>query len=182
MDPPAPFAPGATRRVRHTVRVGVGVVVLAADETSSIYVGVRKGSHGAGSLALPGGHLELYESWEDCARREVLEEMGIELAEETHFCHVTNDIMKDEEKHYVTLFLMARQADPTQVPVNKEPHKCEGWKKKTWQELKQLLRQEEVQHSTDGSKYSSAPPLFGPLKRLVQDEPPALLQFLASSS
>lgn len=37
----------------------------------------RKGSHGDGEWALPGGHLEMGESFEQCAVREVEEETGI---------------------------------------------------------------------------------------------------------
>ena len=33
-----------------------------------------------GKLGLPGGHLELGESWEDCASREVLEETNLTIA------------------------------------------------------------------------------------------------------
>ncbi|KAN0065133.1 hypothetical protein ACQY0O_001630 [Thecaphora frezii] len=58
-------------------RVGVGVLVL--NERGRILLGKRTGSHGAGTLALPGGHLELHESFEECAVREVLEETGIHL-------------------------------------------------------------------------------------------------------
>ena len=127
MDPPAPFHPTATRRVRSTVRVGVGVLVVVPNRPGYVYAGIRQGSHGSGSLALPGGHLEMYESWFDCAKREVLEEMNIQLTE-LQFGHVTNDIMQDEEKHYITLFLLARVADGSGPPQTMEPDKCQGWK------------------------------------------------------
>lgn len=58
-------------------RVGVGVLVL--NERGYVLLGKRYGSHGSGTLALPGGHLELHESFQDCAAREVLEETAIEL-------------------------------------------------------------------------------------------------------
>jgi len=133
MDPPAPFHPSGTRRVRDTVRVGVGVLVIAKqqqqqDSTSKVWAGFRKESHGASKLALPGGHLELNESWADCAAREVEEEMGLTLVPSSiRFFHATNDVMLEEEKHYVTLFMVATPSDPEQLPTNREPEKCEGW-------------------------------------------------------
>ena len=182
MDPPAPFAPGATRRVRPTVRVGVGVIVIASgsgDESSSssssnknnndsnsvmIYAGVRKGSHGTGSIALPGGHLEMYESWEDCAVREVKEETNLDLVDVRHV-HSTNDIMKQEDKHYVTIFMIGRPSNESAAkPENMEPHKCEGWRAYSWEELKTLA-------ATKGK-------LFGPLQKLVEDDPPSIRAYL----
>lgn len=41
-----------------------------------------------------------------CAVREVLEETGL-CIHNVQFGHVTNDIMKDQGKHYVTIFMMA---------------------------------------------------------------------------
>ena len=147
------------------VRVGVGVLVQDPNNPTKVYCGIRKGSHGAGLLALPGGHLELYESWDDCARREVLEECGLELDECT-FAHVTNDPMPVEEKHYVTIFIMAKckETDPPQQAQTLEPHKCQGWNSYTWEEL-QMQRDQ-------GN-------LFGPLDRLVADCPSNVLEFLA---
>ena len=161
MDPPAPFAPGATRRFRPQVRVGVGVIIIVPN-TNKIWAGIRKGSHGEGSLALPGGHLEMYESWEHCAQREVKEEVNLDITD-IQFGHVTNDPMKEEEKHYVTIFVMARQLDPLATPENMEPRKCEGWQAYSWDELKEL---------------SKTGKLFGPLQRLVSDEPSLVLAFL----
>lgn len=63
------------------VRVGIGCFVVDPENhPGQILLGTRKGSHGAGKLALPGGHLEMNESWESCAAREVLEETNLTLA------------------------------------------------------------------------------------------------------
>jgi 8-oxo-dGTP diphosphatase len=164
-DPPAPFGPGATRRIRPTVRVGIGVVVLSNKQDGLFYAGIRQGSHGSGTLALPGGHLEMYESWESCAIREVKEEMGIEV-ENPRILHVTNDIMETEGKHYVTIFMGATSSNPKIVPQNCEPKKCQGWNTYRWEDVKSL----------------PADQLFGPLRQLVEQEPQDLIEFLTCAT
>jgi len=112
----------------------VGLTVLLTYEKRGIsYVlfGKRKGSHGAGDWAPPGGHLEFGESLADCACREVLEETGIKLDPK---CLVrapnmqyTNDIFETEGKHYVTLFLVAKLSKRPETKLL-EPDKCEEWR------------------------------------------------------
>ncbi|KAF1316765.1 putative 8-oxo-dgtp diphosphatase nudt15-like, partial [Globisporangium splendens] len=116
------------------VRVGVGVLLTSAKHPNCVLIGMRKGSHGAGKYALPGGHLEMYESWEECAIREVKEETDLDISHMT-FAYVTNDPMEDEGKHYITIFVQATVADD-QVPRNMEPHKCEGWHWEPWTSLR----------------------------------------------
>ncbi len=62
-----------------TVIPRVGVAVFVLNEKGHVLVGKRTGSHGAGTLALPGGHLELHESFDECAARETYEETGLVL-------------------------------------------------------------------------------------------------------
>ena len=64
-------------------RVGVGVVLFCV-QTGEILVGKRKGSHGSGQWALPGGALEWKETSSSCAKRELREETGIDLNEVWH--------------------------------------------------------------------------------------------------
>jgi hypothetical protein len=42
-------------------RVGIGVMIL---KDGKVLLGTRKGSHGAGELAFPGGHLDYMESFD----------------------------------------------------------------------------------------------------------------------
>ena len=70
------------------VRVGVGCIVKSLKHPGCVLLGKRLGSHGAGTYALPGGHLEMNESWETCAVREVKEETNLDIVN-LKYCFVT---------------------------------------------------------------------------------------------
>jgi 8-oxo-dGTP diphosphatase len=84
--------------------VGVAVLIFRAGKLLLIQ---RKGAHGAGSWATPGGHLEYGEDPSACARREAKEEVGVDLGE-VAFHAVTNDLFVEEGKHYITLWMSGR--------------------------------------------------------------------------
>jgi 8-oxo-dGTP diphosphatase len=106
--------------------IGVAVIVIKDDR---VLLGKRKNSHGADTWAFPGGHLEFNESIADCAAREVFEETGLSI-KNLRYGPYTNDIFAAENKHYVTLFVIADH--DSGVPVVKEPHKCEKWEWSQW--------------------------------------------------
>ena len=114
-------------------RVGVGIIIL---RENLVLLGKRKGSHGAGTWALPGGHLEFGESVEDCARRETEEETGLRLKLIKPGPY-TNDLMPSEGRHYVTVFVRA-STEPGEPRVL-EPEKCEGWAWFKWSALPENL-------------------------------------------
>jgi ADP-ribose pyrophosphatase YjhB (NUDIX family) len=68
-----------------------------------------------GCLQLPGGHLEHGESWEECARREILEETGL-VVRDVRFLTATNDVFAAEGKHYVTIFMTCHTVDDDPLP------------------------------------------------------------------
>lgn len=109
-------------------RIGVGVVVV---QSGKVLLGRRKGSHGAGSWSISGGHLEYGETIEECAKRELAEETGLQ-ALQIEFGPWSNDII-DKDKHYVTLFTFVKrfQGDVKLL----EPDKCEGWNWFGWDNL-----------------------------------------------
>ena len=117
------------------VRVGVAVIIRRMkDGGDVILVGRRKGSHGAGTWTVPGGHLEYGESVEACARREVEEETGLKLISVSKGFAVTNDIFAEEDKHYITVWVEATVEDRA-VAENLEPEKCDGWHWHTGREI-----------------------------------------------
>lgn len=124
-------------------KVGVGVIIRKGDK---ILFGKRKNSHGDGTWAFPGGHLEFGESIEECAKREVKEETGL-ILDSFKKVFFTNDIFAKENKHYVTLFVLADWVEGE--PEVREPEKCEKWEWFDWSNLPQ--------------------PLFVPVENLIKD-------------
>ena len=100
-------------------KIGVGVVVT---HLGRILLGKRRNSHGEGSWAFPGGHLEFGETVEDCASRELLEETGLTALELKKGPWVSNII---DGKHYITLFVYVDKFSGD-LALN-EPEKCEEW-------------------------------------------------------
>ncbi|KAG1664745.1 hypothetical protein FOA52_004753 [Chlamydomonas sp. UWO 241] len=115
--------------------VGVGVLLWKGGR---VCLGKRLGSHGSGTWALPGGHLEYGETLEECAAREVEEETGIALkAAQLTLAFTTSTVFPEIQKHYVTVFMQAQVDEATQAH-NTEPDKCEGWVWLPWAEVRAL--------------------------------------------
>jgi len=121
----------ATRPLAATPAPQVGVGVLVVQE-GLVLLGRRIGSHGAGTWSAPGGKLEFGEELEACARRELLEETGLQ-ARSIDPGPYSNDVFADAGRHFLTVFVVARGISGT--PRNLEPDKCEGWAWFPWDHL-----------------------------------------------
>jgi 8-oxo-dGTP diphosphatase len=109
-------------------KVGVGVMIV---KNGFVLLGKRRGSHGEGEYAFPGGHLEYMESFEHCARRETLEECGVEI-EHTRFQFLAN-VSTYAPHHYVHIGLLADWKSGT--PEVLEPEASGPWE---WHDLDHL--------------------------------------------
>jgi 8-oxo-dGTP diphosphatase len=109
-------------------RVGIGVLVL---KQGQLLLGKRRGAHGAGEYASPGGHLEHLEGFAMCATREVREETGLEIAN-IRFLRVHN-VTTYAPRHYVDLSFAADWV--AGEPEVREPDKVERW---DWYDLDAL--------------------------------------------
>lgn len=110
-------------------KVGVGVEVF---KDGKVLLGKRKGTNfGDLFYSSPGGHLEHGESFEECARREVFEETGLEIGNIRFIC-LTNTVGPGDV-HVVDIGMCADWVSGE--PELKEPHKCEGW---AWYGLDEL--------------------------------------------
>jgi len=120
----------------NVTRVGIGVALLRVSDKhiTEVLLGERKGSHGAGEMALPGGHLEYGESFHDTAVRELIEELGPDVKftkpQVTSVINLT-DYMP---KHYVDIGMVASYIEGE--PRVMEPDKCESWQ---WVSVDEVL-------------------------------------------
>eukprot|EP00775_Hariotina_reticulata_P013099 gene13100-13227_t len=131
-----------------TVGVGIGVIVQRGED---ILLGIRQGSLGEGEWALPGGHLEHGETFEECAMREVLEETGVAI-HNVQFAAAEN-VLFESGAHYVVIFMHGEAALDAEAVVL-EPHKCRGWSWVRWEQLPSPLfkpLQQLVDHGLDGA-------------------------------
>ena len=112
-------------------RPKVGVAVLIINDFK-ILLGKRKNAHGQGTWATPGGHLEFGETLEECVKRELFEETDL-IAESIKKLWFTNDIHLQEDKHYITIFMIVDKFSGELK--NLEPDKCECWQ---WFDLNNL--------------------------------------------
>ncbi len=111
-------------------KVGIGVQVY---KDGKLLLGKRKGTgFGDGFYSTPGGHLENGETFEQCARREVREEAGIEI-KNIKIISLAN--LFSSKAHYVDIGIHADWKSGT--PTVLEPEKCEGW---DWYDLRKLPR------------------------------------------
>src|SRR3989338_1446942 len=109
-------------------RVGIGELAF---KEGKVLLGKRKNSHGTGEYAGTGGHVEYMESFAECAKRETLEEAGIEIENIRFLCLV--NVKEYAPKHYVDIGLIAdwKSGEPKAM----EPEKLESW---NWYEIKDV--------------------------------------------
>jgi 8-oxo-dGTP diphosphatase len=112
--------------------VGVSAIVI---RDGAVLMGRRRGAHGAGTWAFPGGKPDPGEHPRDTVRRELLEETGL-IARSVKPLAWTSDIIADSAQHYITLHHLV---DAEGEPEVREPEKVEGWRWCRWDALPQPL-------------------------------------------
>jgi len=107
------------------LRPGVGIGVIIVNKDGNILFIKRKGDH-APYFSIPGGRLEAGETFEQCAIREIEEEIGITI-KDPKVIAVTNNLKtyKNEGVHYISIILVAE--DFSGEPRIMEPEKHEKW-------------------------------------------------------
>ncbi|MDP2873858.1 MAG: NUDIX domain-containing protein [bacterium] len=102
------------------VRVGCEVFVT---RDKKLLLGKRKNCYGAGSWALPGGHLKYGEKMIEAAKREVKEELDIDAIDLK--LAVISDFIGDISHHVHVAFLLENYRGDFKLM---EPDRCEEWR------------------------------------------------------
>lgn len=105
----------------------VGVTVIICNPQGEILLGKRKNAYKSGYFGTPGGHVELTESVTDACKREVMEETGIAITtNHLEYVGVVRELQDEGPNTFIHFGFVIRNF--TGEVINKEPHKCEGWK------------------------------------------------------
>ncbi len=104
-------------------RVGFGVIIV--NKEGKILIGKRVGSH-APYYSIPGGKLELGETFEAGAIREIKEETNLDI-ESPQVIAITNNLetFEAENIHFVSIILLVKIFSGKLTIC--EPEKCTEW-------------------------------------------------------
>jgi ADP-ribose pyrophosphatase YjhB (NUDIX family) len=100
----------------------IGSFIVVVNSQNQILLGKRKNSFGPGQFGCPGGRLELTETLQDCAKRELLEETGLS-ARTVKYLGVIRTL-QDSGNFIHFAFLCDDYEGQIEL---KEPDKCEEW-------------------------------------------------------
>lgn len=114
-------------------RIGVAAIVT---HQQRVLFGKRVVANGGFVWQLPGGWIELGESPEQTARREVLEETGLGL-NKLSLVGLTNNQFSDQN-HSISLYFEAECEDAGKL-FNREPLRCKQWVWMDWLEVENNL-------------------------------------------
>ena len=116
---------------RRRKKIGVGFGVMIINSEGNVLLGKRHEDSekadsllaGAGTWTMPGGKLHFGESFEEGAKREVMEETGIDLGKSEAIAINSDQV---EEVHFITIGLLCKEFEG-KAEV-KEPDEITEWK------------------------------------------------------
>lgn len=114
------------------IGVGCGAVILNGKNEVLLMKRGKACKSKIGWWSLPGGGVEFFEKIEDAIKREVKEELGIEI-EIIKTLSLTEYFNKEEQQHWISPQYLCKIHKG--IVENKEPHKCDEIK---WFSLEQL--------------------------------------------
>lgn len=108
------------------IYIGCEVLVRKGDK---LLLGLRgRACFGAGTWALPGGHLEYNESLIEAVCREIKEELGADVGpKDLRLASVAEDLPNIDSAHHY-LHLSFEIKEPSWKPRIMEPEECDEWR------------------------------------------------------
>jgi len=108
----------------------IGAFIIVFNKNNEVLLGKRLNCYKAGSYGFPGGRLELKESMNECAVRELAEETGLQ-ANSLSYLGVIRTLQ--EEFNFIHFVYVCKNYNG--ILTLKEPDKCESWK---WFSIRKL--------------------------------------------
>ena len=120
--------------VEEASRPKIGIGICWYNEDGQIICGKRIGSK-IGSYQFPGGYLEFGETFEECASRELQEEVGIHVPPESIKYVTTINVRRTDHNYHNVGIIMSTKIKKDIKMINSEPEKNEGWQWMLWEDF-----------------------------------------------
>lgn len=104
------------------VRVGCGALIINDRNEVLLLKRGKKTRNQTGLWCQPGGGVDFGETVKEAIKREIKEELGIEIELIKYLCY-TDQVMESEDQHWVAISYLAKIEKGE--PRNLEPHKHE---------------------------------------------------------
>jgi 8-oxo-dGTP diphosphatase len=147
--------------------IGVGLACFIRKQ-GKILTGIRVKES---ILAIPGGHLDFGESFEQGGLREIREECGDKMVvryrrfkKPDGALWVSNNFMPNWNKHYITAWTVFDWVSGE--PENAEPDKCKGWEWKSLDDIVAAMPESLVQAYWSGAEIEDEQYQWMPLDML----------------
>jgi len=108
------------------VGVGCGALIVNDKNETLLLKRTSKTRNRAGFWSKPGGGVEFGEKVEDAVKREIKEELGVEI-ELVKFLGFTQDIIKEENQHWVSFNYLAKIIGGEVKNMEPEKHEEIKW-------------------------------------------------------
>jgi len=108
------------------IGVGCGALIVNDKNETLLQKRTSKSRNGAGFWSKPGGGVEFGEKVEDTVKRELKEELGIDV-EIIKFLCFTDDILKSDNQHWITLNYLAKIIGGEVQNLEPEKHEEVRW-------------------------------------------------------
>jgi 8-oxo-dGTP diphosphatase len=103
----------------------IAVQAFVVNSKNQLLMGLRKDEMDGGNWGLPGGHLDVGETLEECVLREVEEETGLVVPNALQFASVEQPVTLSN-KHYLHFGYLLKGFEEIEV-INGEPEDIERW-------------------------------------------------------